>query len=64
MINYVFLHSKMGIEINSTFFTLVPNEFKPSSFSKFQPISLCNVSYKFMSKIIASSLKMLFPKLI
>lgn len=39
--------------INSTFIALIPKSDNPSSFDDYCPISLCNVLYKIISKIIA-----------
>eukprot|EP00253_Pinus_taeda_P028479 PITA_28479 len=55
---------KMGGFTNSTFLTLIPKENRPTSFSRFRPISLCNSSYKIFTKIIATRLKPLLPSLI
>jgi hypothetical protein len=54
----------MGGSTNSSFLALIPKESNPSSFARFRPISLCNVSYKIISKIIANKIKPLLPKLI
>jgi len=46
--------NKMGGFTNSTHLVLIPKENRPSSFSRFRPISLCNSSYKIFTKILAS----------
>ena len=43
--------------LNSTFLTLIPKKEKPSSFTNFSPISLCNLLYKLISKVIIVRLK-------
>jgi hypothetical protein len=57
MIHYVHKSSHMGGATNSSFLALIPKEKNASSFDRFHPISLCNVSYKIMAKIIANRLK-------
>jgi hypothetical protein len=64
MVQYVQKSARMGGNINSSFLALVPKESNPSSFARFRPISLCNVSYKLISKIIAIRLKPHLHKLI
>lgn len=48
---------KLGATPISTFLSLIPKENHPSSFSRFRPISLCNSSYKIITKILAMSFK-------
>ena len=55
---------KIGGSTNSAFLTLIPKEKGASSFSRFRPISLCNLSYKIIAKIIANRLKSILPRVI
>jgi hypothetical protein len=43
--------------LNSTFITLIPKVNKPHHFGDYRPISLCNLSYKIISKIIVDRIK-------
>ncbi|KAH9659015.1 reverse transcriptase domain-containing protein [Citrus sinensis] len=52
------------IEINRTLLVLIPKVDHPTSLKMFQPISLCTVLYKTMTKIIANRLQALLPDLI
>jgi len=64
MIQGFFGKAKVGGGINSTFLALIPKEANPETFGRFRPISLCNASYKILSKIIANRIKPLLDKLI
>jgi hypothetical protein len=48
--------------LNSTFLTLIPKVNNPKNFEDFRPISLCNLCYKLISKIIANRIKPFLSK--
>ena len=51
------LSGRVTPSLNSTFLALIPKKDKPVSFVYFRPISLCNLVYKLITKIIALGLK-------
>ena len=50
--------------LNSTFISLIPKVKNPKKVSEFRPISLCNVVYKLIAKVVANRLKKLLAKMI
>ena len=64
MVKAFFYNGHMLKEINKTFITLIPKSDNPESTNHFIPISLCNVSYKIIAKILANRIKQLLNKII
>lgn len=50
--------------LNHTFITLVSKKKRPKKIFDFCPISLCNVLYKIIAKVIANRLKIILPHVI
>eukprot|EP00253_Pinus_taeda_P032656 PITA_32656 len=64
MVKNAFRKNKVEDYTKSSHIALIPKEANPKSFDRFRPISLCNVSYKTITKIIANRLKNLLPSII
>ena len=65
--NYVqaFFHTCSLLKtLNQTFITLIPKNSCPKNVNHFRPVSLCNIIYKVISKIIVNRLKPLMDYLI
>ncbi|KAM6590718.1 hypothetical protein CsatA_013323 [Cannabis sativa] len=59
-----FVKGRMHKGVNSTNVVLIPKMQNPKRPNQFRPISLCNVMYKVISKIIANRIKPILPSLI
>ncbi|KAK0588170.1 hypothetical protein LWI29_035325 [Acer saccharum] len=59
-----FKKGRVPCDLNSTLISLIPKIPNPTNLSHFRPISLCNTSYKIISKILVQRLRGLLPKLI
>ena len=64
MLNWTRKKDKIGGETNSSFLALIPKEKNPSTLDRSRPISLCNTSYKILSKNLASRMKSIMGRLI
>ena len=55
---------RMPCSLNTTHIALIPKVKNPSSVVDFRPISLCNVLYKIISKVLANRLKKILNHII
>ena len=54
----------LHLPLNSTFLALIPKKDNPKSLDDYRPISLCNITYKVVTKIIAQRFRKVLSKLI
>ena len=50
--------------LNKTLITLIPKCTSPESLNNYRPISLCNIVYKLVTKIIVGRIRHLLPSLV
>ena len=62
MVNQFLFEGTMAQGLNDTNICLIPKTTKPNEMPKFRPISLCNVSYKIISKVLCQRLKKVLPQ--
>ena len=63
MVRAFFYNGHLLKEINRTVITLIPKLESPEASHHYRPISLCNVSYKIIAKILANRVKPLLNKI-
>jgi hypothetical protein len=56
------IKGKVMGSLNSTFLVLIPKQQNSLTFSDYRPISLCNLAYKLISKVISNRLKPFLQK--
>ncbi|KAL0367137.1 UNVERIFIED_CONTAM: LINE-1 retrotransposable element O protein [Sesamum radiatum] len=57
-------HERFDVSFNNTFIVLIPKCSSPEFMHHFCPISLCNITYKISSKVLANRLKPFLPFII
>ena len=62
MVNQFLFEGTMAQGLNDTNICLIPKTTKPNEMTKFRPISLCNVSYKIISKVLCQRLRKVLPQ--
>ena len=54
----------IGGSTNFAFMALIPKEKDVVTFDRYQPISLCNIGYKIITKLMENKLKTIMPHII
>jgi len=64
MVNNFLTSGKLDTRLNITNICLIPKKERPTRMTELRPISLCNVGYKIISKVLCQRLKVCLPSLI
>lgn len=64
LVHQAFSTCKIPEELNKTFITLIPKKPNIEYISDYRPISLCNTSYKIITKILTNRIQSLLPSII
>ncbi|CAA7057784.1 unnamed protein product [Microthlaspi erraticum] len=62
MVNNFLTAGTFDERLNMTHICLIPKTGRPSRMTELRPISLCNVGYKIISKVLCQKLKVLLPR--
>lgn len=64
VVKFFFWERYMIKPFNHTFVTLIPKKEKPKAIKNFHPISLCDVVYKIIMKILSNRLRIILDKVV
>ena len=64
LVNSFFQNGVFDKRLNTTNICLIPKTERPTRMMELRPISLCNVGYKIISKILCQRLKTVLPNLV
>ena len=64
MVNEFLVSREMDTSLNITNICMIPKTERPTRMTELRPISLCNVGYKIISKVLCQRLKLLLPSLV
>ena len=56
--------SEMPLKLNDTYICLIPKTKNPQKITDFRPISLCNVMYRILAKVLANRLKKILSEVV
>ena len=64
MVNNFLVTGELDSRLNITNICMIPKTERPTRMTELRPISLCNVGYKIISKVLCQRLKICLPRLI
>ena len=64
MVNNFLVSGDMDTRLNITNICMIPKTERPTRMTELRPISLCNVGYKIISKVLCQRLKIYLPLVI
>ena len=64
ILNIILNDNVSPVALNKTNIALVPKVKNPQRMSEYRPISLCNVLYKILSKVLANRFNIVLPSII
>ena len=64
MVNNFLVTGTLDPRLNITNICMIPKTERPTRMTELRPISLCNVGYKIISKVLCQRLKICLPSLI